>query len=41
MLRAGREFLRDEGAAVGCFANRYVTVEGGERSYGTGLSVAS
>ena len=34
VLRAGMEFLRDEGAAVGCFANRYVTVEGGERSYG-------
>ena len=29
VLRAGMEFLRDEGAAVGCFANRYVTVEGG------------
>ena len=29
VLRAGMEFLHDEGAAVGCFANRYVTVEGG------------
>jgi aldoxime dehydratase len=34
VLRAGMEFLRDDGAAVGCLANRYVTVEGGERSYG-------
>ena len=31
VLRAGMDFLRDEGAAVGCFANRYVTVETGGR----------
>jgi len=39
VLRAGMEFLRDEGMAIGCFANRYVnveTAEGGatEKSYG-------
>ena len=34
VLRAGMEFLRDEGESVGCFANRYLTVDGGERSYG-------
>jgi aldoxime dehydratase len=34
VLRAGMEFLRAEGAAVGCFANRYLTVDGGQRSYG-------
>jgi aldoxime dehydratase len=26
VLRAGMEFLRDEGLAIGCFANRYMTV---------------
>jgi aldoxime dehydratase len=38
VLRAGMEFLRDEGAAIGCYANRYLTVlEDGEpvdRSFG-------
>ena len=34
VLKAGMEFLRDEGESVGCYANRYVTVMGGERSYG-------
>lgn len=34
VLRAGMEFLRDEGASVGCYANRYLTVVGGDRSYG-------
>jgi len=38
VLRAGMEFLRDEGGAVGCYCNRYLTVlEGGEpvdRSFG-------
>jgi aldoxime dehydratase len=37
-LRAGMDFLRDEGLAIGCFANRYVSVlgDGGapaEKSY--------
>ena len=26
VLRAGMDFLRDEGAAIGCYANRYLTV---------------
>jgi aldoxime dehydratase len=26
VLRAGMDFLRDEGTAVGCYANRYLTV---------------
>jgi aldoxime dehydratase len=26
VLRAGMEFLRDEGLGIGCFANRYMTV---------------
>jgi len=26
VLRAGMDFLRDEGAAIGCFANRYMTI---------------
>jgi aldoxime dehydratase len=26
VLRAGMDFLRDEGVAIGCFANRYMTV---------------
>jgi len=28
VLRAGMDFLRDEGRAIGCYANRYVTVDG-------------
>jgi aldoxime dehydratase len=39
VLRAGMEFLRDEGLAIGCFANRYMTVldrdgRPTEKSYG-------
>ncbi len=39
VLRAGMDFLRDEGAAIGCFANRYMTVLGSdgkpiEKTYG-------
>ena len=39
VLRAGMDFLRDEGKAIGCFANRYVVVETEdgrptEKSYG-------
>jgi aldoxime dehydratase len=39
VLRAGMEFLRDEGLSIGCFANRYMTVLDGagrptEKSYG-------
>lgn len=39
VLRAGMDFLRDEGTAIGCFANRYVNVlavDGAatEKSYG-------
>jgi aldoxime dehydratase len=39
VLRAGMEFLRDDGVAIGCYANRYVGVEtadGGvtEKRYG-------
>jgi aldoxime dehydratase len=39
VLREGMEFLRDEGLAIGCFANRYMTVLDGdgrptEKSYG-------
>ena len=39
VLRAGMEFLRDEGRGVGCFANRYAVVETAdgrptEKSYG-------
>jgi aldoxime dehydratase len=39
VLRAGMDFLRDEGAAFGCFANRYLRVEDAdgrplEKSYG-------
>lgn len=39
VLRAGMDFLRDEGTAIGCYANRYVEIvaaDGGasEKSYG-------
>lgn len=34
VLRAGMAFLRDEGATIGCSANRYLTVDGGGRTYG-------
>ena len=39
VLRAGMDFLRDEGRAIGCVANRYLRVEttggqGTEKSYG-------
>jgi aldoxime dehydratase len=39
VLRAGMDFLRDEGRAIGCYANRYVTVDGtdgapAEKRYG-------
>src|SRR6202034_3562548 len=39
VLRAGMDFLRDEGLPIGCFANRYMTVLGHdgrpvEKSYG-------
>ena len=39
VLRAGMDFLRDEGRSIGCFANRYLTVETAdghsiEKSYG-------
>jgi aldoxime dehydratase len=39
VLRAGMEFLRDEGLAIGCFANRYMTLldrdgRPTEKSYG-------
>jgi aldoxime dehydratase len=39
VLRAGMEFLRDDGRAIGCFANRYAVVETAdgrptEKSYG-------
>jgi aldoxime dehydratase len=39
VLRAGMDFLRDEGRSIGCFANRYVTVQtrdgrDTEKSYG-------
>jgi aldoxime dehydratase len=39
VLREGMDFLRDDGRAIGCFANRYMTVldRGGEatnKSYG-------
>lgn len=39
VLRAGMDFLRDEGLAIGCYANRYLAVEdaGGrptDKSYG-------
>ena len=39
VLRAGMEFLRDDGLAIGCFANRYMTVldrdgRATEKSYG-------
>lgn len=39
VLRAGMDFLRDQGAAIGCYANRYVGVETAdgratEKSYG-------
>jgi len=39
VLRAGMDFLRDEGRAIGCFANRYAVVETAdglptEKSYG-------
>jgi aldoxime dehydratase len=27
VLRAGMDFLRDEGTAIGCYANRYLTVQ--------------
>ena len=39
VLRTGMDFLRDEGAAIGCFANRYMVVEDAtgrptDKSYG-------
>ncbi|HEY1974520.1 MAG TPA: phenylacetaldoxime dehydratase family protein [Pseudonocardia sp.] len=38
VLRAGMDFLRDEGRAIGCYSNRYVTVlkdgRPGEASFG-------
>jgi aldoxime dehydratase len=39
VLRAGMDFLRDEGTPIGCYANRYVNVVGAdgspvEKSYG-------
>ena len=39
ILRAGMDFLRDEGVAIGCFANRYMTIvdrdgKPTEKSYG-------
>lgn len=39
VLRAGMDYLRDEGREIGCFANRYMTVVDGEgrplkKSYG-------
>lgn len=39
VLRAGMDFLRDEGVAIGCYANRYMMVEDAtgrptEKSYG-------
>ena len=39
LLRAGMDFLRDDGRAIGCFANRYAVVETAdgrptEKSYG-------
>jgi aldoxime dehydratase len=39
VLREGMDFLRDEGLSIGCYANRYMTVLGGdgrptEKSYG-------
>jgi aldoxime dehydratase len=39
VLREGMDFLRDEGIAIGCYANRYMTVLGPdgvptEKSYG-------
>ena len=39
ILRAGMDFLRDEGLAIGCFANRYMTIvdhdgKPTEKSYG-------
>jgi aldoxime dehydratase len=39
VLRAGMDFLRDEGRSIGCFANRYMTVLDGdgrptEKTYG-------
>ena len=30
VLRAGMDFLRDEGRPIGCWANRYVTVDGAD-----------
>ncbi len=41
VLRAGMEFLRDDGVAIGCYANRYVGVEtadGGATEKGYGMS---
>ena len=32
VLRAGMDFLRDEGQSIGCFANRYMTVLDGDGS---------
>ena len=32
VLREGMEFLRDEGLAIGCFANRYMAVVGRDGS---------
>jgi aldoxime dehydratase len=39
VLRAGMEFLRDQGGSIGCYANRYMTVLGSdgaptEKTYG-------
>jgi aldoxime dehydratase len=39
VLRAGMDFLRDDGLGIGCFANRYMTVVDGsgrttEKTYG-------
>jgi aldoxime dehydratase len=30
VLRAGMEFLRDDGLSCGCFANRYMRVVGSD-----------
>ena len=39
VLREGMDFLRDQGGAIGCYANRYMRVlgadgEASEKSYG-------
>ena len=41
-LRAGMDFLRDDGSAIGCIANRYMLVEDAagrptDKSYGMSL----